>query len=123
MKITNLDDEEVDGLVLEEDNFYHAHVSHRRAPCSKFEWHAYFPLFQPTNIASIQDHHLRRQISTRSISDPTLNKHTFFSPIKPPRTYRHDDLDDELVRSVASFSCSHRSLRYADRITAGLQFD
>ena len=47
----------------------------------------------------IHDHQLRRQISTRSISDPTLNKHTFFSPIKPPRTYCHDDeADDELVR-------------------------
>lgn len=41
-----------------------------------------------------------------------MNKHTFYSPIKPPRTYRHDDHDDEFVCSFACFSRSHHFPRH-----------
>lgn len=78
-QITNLDEDENENFVVEEDHIYYAHQ---------------------TNIASIQEHQLCRQISTRSISDPTLNKHPYFSPIKPPRTYCHDERDEDLVRQI-----------------------
>jgi hypothetical protein len=33
-----------------------------------------------------------------------LNKHTFFSPIKPPRTYEHEDEDESpLVYSLTDY--------------------
>ncbi|UJR25922.1 hypothetical protein I4U23_007270 [Adineta vaga] len=89
VKITNLD-EENDDIILREDHIYYA--------CQ-------------TNIASIQDHQLRRQISTRSISDPTLNKHTFFSPIKPPRTYCHDENEEELNESPLVYSLTDYRLK------------
>ena len=85
---TNLDDHE--------DHIYYAHVCFVLK--SSIRNHNELVVFQQTNIASIQEHQLCRQISTRSISDPTLNKHPYFSPIKPPRTYCHDERDEELVR-------------------------
>ncbi|CAF1279207.1 unnamed protein product [Adineta steineri] len=90
IKITNLDEEENDIILEEEDHLYYA---------------------RQTNITSIQDHQLRRQISTRSISDPTLNKHPFLSPIKPPRTYCHDEQDDELVQSPLVYSLTDYRLK------------
>ncbi|CAF4674333.1 unnamed protein product [Rotaria sp. Silwood1] len=89
IKITNLD-EEGDDLILQEDHIYYAHQTH---------------------IASIQDHQLCRQISTRSISDPTLNKHKFFSPIKPPRTYCQDENEDELSESPLVHSLTDYRLK------------
>ncbi|CAF4566429.1 unnamed protein product [Rotaria socialis] len=91
IKIKNLnEDGDGDDIILQEDHIYYAHQ---------------------TQITSIQDHQLRRQISTRSISDPTLNKHKFFSPIKPPRTYCHDEPDDEINESPLVYSLTDYRLK------------
>ncbi|CAF0885941.1 unnamed protein product [Didymodactylos carnosus] len=58
---------------------------------------------------------LHRQISTRSISDPTLNKISY-SPVKPPRLYhRNDDSTDELNESQLVYSLTDYRLNNAEK--------
>ncbi|CAF4963744.1 unnamed protein product, partial [Rotaria socialis] len=40
-----------------------------------------------------------------------LNKHKFFSPIKPPRTYCHDEPDDEINESPLVYSLTDYRLK------------
>ncbi|CAF1189732.1 unnamed protein product, partial [Didymodactylos carnosus] len=58
---------------------------------------------------------LHRQVSTRSMSDPTLNKANY-SPMKPPRIYyNNDDSTDELNESQLVYSLTDYRLYNAEK--------